>query len=305
MEREQLRRLRSALRSGIRGIRATPIIFTLSVSSMAAGLLLVGTYLLVVQNMQQVLDRFGNELRIVAFLEPGAQPSPAKVAELRSRFEAFDGVSQVRFVDSSQALERLRSDLGREAGILEGLEANPLPASFEITLAADARSARSIEPLAARIAESEAIDDVRWGEDWVQGYSRLLRAVAWLGAALGAFLMLVLCTVVAGTVRLALYARTDEIQIQRLVGASGLFVRLPFYLEGALQGTAAAGLALALLYGLFQLGLPILGDLLAFLLGHATPSFFGASQIVLIFLIGVGLGVGGSVLSLVRLEETR
>ncbi len=305
MEREQLRWLGSALRSGLRGIRATPIIFTLSVSSMAAGLLLLGSYLLVVHNMQQVLERFGNELRIVAFLKPGAQPSPTEVAELRSHFEAFDGVSQVRFVDSSQALERLRSDLGREAGILEGLEANPLPASFEITLAADARSARSIEPLAARIAESEAIDDVRWGEDWVQGYSRLLRAVVWLGAALGAFLMLVLCTVVAGTVRLALYARTDEIQIQRLVGASGLFVRLPFYLEGALQGAAAAGVALTLLYGLFQLGLPILGDLLAFLLGHATPSFFGASQIVLIFLIGVGLGVGGSVLSLVRLEETR
>ncbi len=305
MEREQLRWLGSALRSGLRGIRATPIIFTLSVSSMAAGLHLLGSYLLVVHNMQQVLERFGNELRIVAFLKPGAQPSPTEVAELRSHFEAFDGVSQVRFVDSSQALERLRSDLGREAGILEGLEANPLPASFEITLAADARSASSIEPLAARIAESEAIDDVRWGEDWVQGYSRLLRAVAWLGAALGAFLMLVLCTVVAGTVRLALYARTDEIQIQRLVGASGLFVRLPFYLEGALQGTAAAGLALALLYGLFQLGLPFLGELLAFLLGPAAPSFFGAPQIALMFLIGIGLGVGGSVLSLVRLEETR
>ena len=305
MEREQLRRLRSALRSGIRGIRTTPIIFTLSVTSMAAGLLLVGTYLLVVQNMQQVLERFGNELRIVAFLKPGAELPPGEVAELHARFEAFDGVSEVRFVDSGQALERLRSDLGREAGILDGLEANPLPASFEITLAADSRSARTIEPLAAHIAESEQIDDVRWGEDWVQGYSRLLRAVVWLGAALGAFLMLVLCTVVAGTVRLALYARTDEIQIQRLVGASGLFVRLPFYLEGALQGAVAAGLALGVLYALFQLGLPILGDLLAFLLGQSAPSFFGAPQMALLFLIGVGLGIGGSVLSLVRLEETR
>ncbi len=305
MDGEQLRWLASSLRSGIRGIRATPIIFTLSVSSMAAGLLLVGTYLLVVQNMQQVLVRFGNELRIVAFLKPGAEPSPGAVVELRSRFEAFDGVSQVQYVDSNQALERLRSDLGREAGILEGLASNPLPASFEITLAAGTRSARTIEPLAARIAQSEEIDDVRWGEDWVNGYSRLLRAVMWLGAALGAFLMLVLCTVVAGTVRLALYARTDEIQIQRLVGASGLFVRLPFYLEGALQGAAAAAVALGLLYGLFQLGLPILGDLLAFLLGHSAPSFFGAPQIALLFLIGVGLGLGGSVLSLLRLEETR
>ncbi len=304
MDSQQLRRVGSALRSGIRGIRAAPLIFALSVSSMAAGLLLLGTYLLVVQNMQQVLERFGNELRILAFLKPGAHPTPASLTALRSRFEALEGVSRVRFIDSGQALEQLRADLGRESGILEGLERNPLPASFELTLAAESRSSKAIEALAARVAESETIDEVRWGEDWVQGYTRILRAVVWLGAALGAFLMLVLCTVVAGTVRLALYARTDEIQIQRLVGASGLFVRLPFYLEGALQGAVAAALALCLLFGLFQLGLPILGDLLAFLLGRSAPTFFGAPQIILLFLIGVGLGLGGAMLSLVKLEES-
>jgi len=305
MDSHQLRRLRSALRSGVRGIRATPLIFALSVSSMAAGLLLFGTYLLVVQNMQHVLERFGNELRIVAFLNPGAGPGPAAVAALRSRFESLEGVSSVRFIDSDGALERLRRDLGRESGILDGLEKNPLPASFEITLAPESRSSDAIEALAADISGSQGVDEVRWGEDWVQGYSRLLRAVVWLGAALGAFLMLVLCTVVAGTVRLALYARTDEIQIQRLVGASGLFVRLPFYLEGALQGAVAASLAIGLLFGLFQLGLPILGDLLAFLLGPLAPAFFGVPQIALLFVIGVTLGIGGAVLSLVKLEETR
>ena len=303
MDRHRLRRLMSALRSGIRGIRATPLIFALSVSSMAAGLLLLGTYLLVVQNMRAVIERFGHELRVVAFLKPSVRPEPASLDALRARFEALDGVSRVRFVSKGQALENLRADLGREASILEGLERNPLPASFEIELASESRSPGAVGALAARIAESEEIDEVRYGEDWVQGYARILRAVVWLGAGLGAFLMLLLGTIVAGTVRLALYARTDEIQIQRLVGAGGLFVRLPFYLEGALQGAVAAAVALAVLYGLFQLGLPIVGDLLAFMLGRSAPAFFGAGEIALLFVMGVGLGLGGAVLSLLRLEE--
>ena len=184
------------------------------------------------------------------------------------RFEALDGVSRVRFVSKGQALENLRADLGREASILEGLERNPLPASFEIELASESRSPGAVGALAARIAESEEIDEVRYGEDWVQGYARILRAVVWLGAGLGAFLM------------------------------------LPFYLEGALQGAVAAAVALAVLYGLFQLGLPIVGDLLAFLLGRSAPAFFGAGEIALLFVMGVGLGLGGAVLSLLRLEET-
>jgi len=305
MDRHQLRRLLSALRSGIRGIRATPLVFAVSVSSMVAGLLLLGSYLLVVQNMRGVLERFGHELKMVAFLDSDVDANPATVDALRKRFEVLEGVSRVRFVSRDQALQHLRSDLGREAGILDGLEQNPLPASFELELTTQSRSPEALAALAARVGQSLEIQEVRYGEDWVQGYARIVNALMWLGAGLGAFLVLLLGTIVAGTVRLALYARTDEIQIQRLVGAGALFVRLPFYLEGALQGALAALVALCLLYGMFQLGLPILGDLLVFLIGSSAPAFFGAAEIALLFVTGVGLGLGGAMLSLLRLEEVQ
>ena len=135
-------------------------------------------------------------------------------------------------------------------------------------------------------------EEVRYGVEWVEGYTRILRAVRWVGLLLGGFLVLVLGAIVAGTLRLALHAREEEIRIQRLVGANTLFVRLPFYLEGIAQGVVAAIVSLALLYGLYALGLPLVGEPLRFLLGHAEPRFLGTGEVLLLLLAGVGLGLG-------------
>ena len=210
MRGPELRRLRSAIRAGLRGPRARPLVFLLSVSSMAAGLLLLATYLLLVQNMRQVLDRFGGDLRLVAFLEPEISSQADRIAELRARLEVLPGVASLEFVNAEQALETLRDELGREASVLEGLEGNPLPASFQIHVAADARSPEAMHSLAGQLAGSGGVADVRYGEEWVAAYARILRALIWLGAGLGIFLVLALGTIVAGAVRLGVHARADE-----------------------------------------------------------------------------------------------
>ncbi len=303
IEPQRVRRLISAARSGLRGIRATPLVFLLSVTTMASGLLLLGSYLLVVQNMRSVLDRFGHDLKVVAFLLPEAASDPAAREALQLRLAALPGVQRTHFISSEQALERMRTDLGSEASILDALDENPLPASFEMDLALESRTPDQVRALASLARGFDGVEDVRYGADWIDTYARILRTVEWLGLALGIFLSLVLGTIVAGTVRLALYARSDEIQIQRLVGAGGLFVRLPFYLEGAIQGGLAAAVALGLLYGFFRMGLPLMGDLMSFLLGPSLPTFFGVGETLGLLALGVALGLGAAILSLLRLKE--
>ena len=151
--------------------------------------------------------------------------------------------------------------------------------------------------------EEPEIAEVRYGEDWVAAYSRVVRVAEWIGLWLGGFLVLILGAIVAGTIRLTVHSRADEIQIQRLVGAGSLFVRLPFYFEGAVQGGVAAGLSLSLLYGRWRLRLPLLGEPLRFLLGRPVPDFFGPLGVASLLFLGVALGVSGAVLSLLRLEE--
>jgi cell division transport system permease protein len=300
----QLRRLMTAARDGLRGLRSAPLVFLLSVGTMSAGLLMLSAYLLVVQNMRLVLRSAADELTLVAFLPAGEVPGPERAGALRTEFEALARVESAVYVSPDEALARLRADLGNEASILEDMAENPLPASFEIALEPDSRTPEGVRALAGELASHSAIDDVRYGEAWVEGYARVLRALEWVGAGFGACLMVVLAVIVAGTVRLAVYARSDEIQIQRLVGGGGVFVRLPFYLEGALQGAVGAGMALGVLYLVFSSALPAAGEAMQLLLGRAAPAFFGPGEIVALILLGAGLGVGGSVLSLVHLEES-
>jgi len=233
LEARAWRRIASSLRSGARGARAAPLVFVVSVTTMAAGLLLLATYLLVVQNMQRVVDRFGGDLRIAAFLEAGSTPPTQEITRLKRAVAGVDGVASSVFITRSLALERLRAELGEDAGVLDGLAGNPLPASFEIEPGPEHRTTEALQKIVSQLSAIDAIVDVRFGKSWVEGYNRLLSALEWIGAVIGASVIAVLAVVVAGTVRLALHTRADEIQIQRLVGATALFVRLPFLLEAS------------------------------------------------------------------------
>jgi cell division transport system permease protein len=299
-EVRDLRRLRTAVRSGLRGVTSAPLVFGLSVATMAAGLLLLSAYLLVVQNVRVVVASYASELSLVAFLPAGADASA--IVGLRGALEGLDDVEGVAFVSSDRALARLRGDLGSDAGVLDGLSHNPLPASFEIRLRPEARTPERLRDLALRAGSLAGVDEVRYGEAWVESYARLLGALQWLGLGLGACIVLVLGVIVSGTVRLAVHARADEIQIQRLVGGGAFFVRLPFYLEAGLQGALGAGVALALLYGLFRLGPALIGESVPLLFG-AEPVFFGSMALSGLVVFAIALGVAAAVLSLAWLEE--
>jgi cell division transport system permease protein len=297
------RRLSVSLRSGLRGARERPLVFGLSVATMAAGLLVLGTYLLVAANLRGVLERVGADLRLVAFTSLGGAAAPAGIEALGARLRALPGVADLHYVAPDEAMARLRGDLGADAGVLDGMTRNPLPGSFELVVAADRREPAELRALAAAVAGIPGVSEVRFGEAWVEGYARVVQMVEWLGVGLGAFLVLVLGAIVAATVRLSLHARADEIQIQRLVGAGGLFVRLPFYLEGALQGGLASFAALLLLRALYALGMPLLGDALGWLVGEQPLVFFGPAEAAGLVALGVLLGLGGALISLFSLED--
>jgi len=297
------RRLGAGLRSGFRGARERPLLFALSVATMAAGLSILAAYLLAVANLRGVIERVGADLRLVAFVDPAAVRASGEAEALGAKLAALPGVAKLVYVSPDEALARLRADLGPDAGVLEGLASNPLPASFELVVDPARRDPAELRALANEAGALAGVTEVRWGESWVEGYARVVRVVEWLGVGLGAFLVLVLGAIVAGTVRLSVHARADEISIQRLVGAGGAFVRLPFYLEGAVQGGLAALLALALLRALYALGLPLLGDALDWLVGAQQLVFFGPIEAVGLVALGVALGLGGALVSLLQLED--
>ena len=303
MDSSDWRRLRTGLRAGVRSVRTAPVVFTVAVTVMTAGLTLFGAFLLLIVNMRSTAERLGDGFSVVAYLKPGVTPEPGQIDDLRRQFGRIEGVENVVFVSREDALERLRKDLGSEKTVLDDLGDNPLPASFELRLSGEARSPEQVKAIAAKAKDKPGIEDVQYGEEWVSTYAKAFDILQIFGWVLGGGVFVVLSVIVGGTLRLVVDLSAEEIQIQRLVGAGGLYVRLPFYVQGALQGAAGALTSLAILYALFRLDVPWLGPPLQFLTGGVRPSFFTPYEMALGVLVGILLGLLGAIFWLVRLEE--
>lgn len=290
-------RLQYFVQTAWRGLRSSLLPSGVSVLTIAVALSLMGGFGLLVLNMQGLLERFGEDLQVSVYLE--ADLAQERVRELESTLKSVEGVQRVEYVSPERALERFVSVAGGHAGLIEGLDHNPLPASFVLTLAPEKRTKQDMAIVVESLQGLPGIEDLVYGADWVEGYTRAIGFVRWLAAGLGGVLVFATVMIVANTIRLAVYARRDEIEILSLVGASRIFVSVPFLLEGILQGLLGGLLALGILYAGFRLALPEIQHGLQLLVGLATPSFFGLGDMALLVACGVGLGCFGSLLALI------
>ena len=119
------------LRSSWQGLRGAGLAGWIAVATIATALFMLGAFALVVVNMEGLLDDFGRELQVTAYLAEGL--ADAEAEELASRVETIEGVESVVRVGKAEALERFRAMAGGAAR-REGVEGNPLPASLGISL---------------------------------------------------------------------------------------------------------------------------------------------------------------------------
>lgn len=287
--------IRVAVTNALRGIHQASTTSILAVLTISVVLVLVGSAILLVENMSGILDDFGAELQVTAYLDEGL--SAADLEELAERVAAAPGVARAQLVTKAEALERFERIAGG-AELLVGLDENPLPASIEIELRQEARTADSMAILRESLDGLPGISELAHGEEWIEGYARavsLIRSGAWgIGIVLGLAALLI----VANTIRLAFYARRDELDILALVGASRTFVRVPFLLEGALQGLLGGLFALVLIYGAYELLLPQIRFGLELVVGRAELRFFTPGESVRLVASGAGLGLLGAMTAL-------
>jgi cell division transport system permease protein len=283
-------------RTAFAGLRASPVTTAVAVVTIAMSLVLVGAFALLLANMEELLGRFGDDLQVTVYLEDGL--SSAQVDELVRIAHTVEGVQAARIVSKQEALERFRAGVGQGSALLEGLDENPLPASLELTLAPEQRSAQGMARVVGSLEGLAGVSEFASGQDWVEGYLRALALLRGIGWGLGLILALATLLIVANTIRLAVIARRDELEILSLVGASRVFVNTPFLLEGLLQGAVAGALALALLYALFRLVLPGFEFGLALVLGGVAPRFFEPHEMVALVAVGAALGFAGSAAAL-------
>ena len=274
--------------SGLRGSRLTTIV---SIATIAVAVIPLGGLWVVTGNMRALLDQFGNELQLTAFLDAKVRSDAGR--SLAARASSIPGVERVEFVSQEQALESFRARLG-DSALLEAIEANPLPASLAIALDSDHRTPVAVAAVSEALHALPGVEDVAGGETWIDGYARALRLVRSAGMGLGVVLALATLLIITNTIRLAVYARRDELSILALVGASRTFLRVPFLIEGLLQGAVGGLLGVGLLFGIFHVAVPQLRDALELFLGWSDPSFLSLRNVGILVAGGAGFGFTGA-----------
>jgi cell division transport system permease protein len=284
------------VRTALRGLAASPLTSAIAVVTIGVSLVLVGAFALLAWNMEELLRGVGDELRVTAYLAD--EVGPERQRELAATALTVEGVAEVRIVSKEEALERFRSGVAGGDAFLDGLDENPLPASLELVLAPESRTGEGMRRVVGSLAGLPGIEEVGSGQEWIEGYLRAIALVRGVGTGLGAILALAALLIVANTIRLAVLARRDELEILALVGAGRAFVATPFLLEGAAQGLAGGLLALGVLGALFRLVLPELEFGLALVLGGVEPRFFAPGEAAALLAAGAGLGLLGSAAAL-------
>jgi cell division transport system permease protein len=215
----------------------------LAIATIAAGLFVLGFFLLLNTNLQRLVARWGESAELSVYLKDDISDEQLRVVdEMISR----SGVAaERRYVSKDQALARFRADFPDLAGAASALDHNPLPASFELRLNPDIREATgAIDGLVTALRALNGVDDVRYDREWLGRLNVVVRAVRLVGGLVVLLLALAAAMTIGNVVRLAAVARKAEIEIMQLVGAPLAFVRGPFVAEGILQGGIGALLAI-------------------------------------------------------------
>jgi len=224
----------------------------LSTATIALALFVLGAFLLVTANLERLGAEWSRAAEMSVYLKDDITQQERSGVE--RMLTGNDLIVSKEYLSKADALSRFKQTFADLATAVDGLGENPLPASYEVRLraaAAGASSARGVEALASTLRQAAGVADVRYDRQWLDRVLSAINIVRTAGLLLGGVLTIAAALTVANVVRLALYARRDELQIMHLVGAPQVYVRGPFVMEGILQGGVGAIAAVAALAAVF------------------------------------------------------
>ncbi|MCC6332740.1 MAG: ABC transporter permease [Myxococcales bacterium] len=285
--------VRTALGSMVR----SPFVHVIAIASLALALVGYGLARLASGQLDALVASLGGQVEFTVYLAPDAPED--KVKELEAALTQRTG-GAVHRVSPAQALGRLVEELGDQGKALEGMNDNPLPWSLEVAVPAAAREGGQLEALAEKVRGLSFVTGVDYGQEALARLAMISRALKLAGLVAFALVFLTTVIIVSATLQLAIFSRREEIEIQKLVGGTDRFVRMPFLIEGAVQGAVAALVSFGLVFALARYVESSHGDAVAFLrLGGQVAADWprlGAEQLGL----GVGLGLLGSFVAVRR-----
>jgi cell division transport system permease protein len=259
----------------------------IATATITVAFVVLGGFLILTSNLERVFTRWQDAAEFSVYLSDTASAEQRASIEKTLRESAV--VAALEVVSKEDALRRFKQNFAVLADAAGDLTANPLPGSIEVRLRPNANPI-DVASLAEKAAGLAGVADVRYDRQWIQRLMYAVDVVRVGGFVLAALLVFAAALTVASVVRLALFARREEIHIMQLVGAPIAYIRGPFIVEGLIQGAFGAIAALIVLWVAF-LTLRSRAD--AWLAGAIEPaSLVFLSLPIVATLLAAGAAVG-------------
>jgi cell division transport system permease protein len=278
------------LREGFSGFKRAKLSMFAAVFTICVSLLLLSFFAILFLNANSVVNSLREKVEMEAFLND--QLSTDKITEVKGLVEMLDGVREVHYVSKEEAAKIFQQEFGED--IFKILNFNPLPASFKIFLKEGYKTAKHAESIVQQVKSLKGVDDVIYRKQLLEMLDERAKLFLWITLGVGIFITLSSVILVANTIRLAIYAKRKIIQTMKLIGATRGFIRLPFLLEGFLQGLLGGLIATGIVFVLF--------NYLEQWLTVSLSQFVYVQPYYYSIIIGVGcvLGLFGSMISVRR-----
>jgi len=285
-------------RQAWQNLNQNPWMNAITLGTIALSFLVLGIFLIIIVNAKGLIEEWRSRIRITVYLVDSMNGE--QITRFQEKIRGYGEVQEVSYRSKEEALKTLEERLQGRKGLLKGLPRNPLPASVEIQLKPEYQNSIGVQRLVEKLRGLPQIEDLQYGSEWVEKFSAFIVLLQVLGLALGGLLLASTIFVISNTIRLNIFARREEIEIMRSVGATGLFIRAPFYIEGILQGFVGASLAVLMLFIFFHLFVAEVYTPWESLLGSFPLFFLTAEQTAALALGGVALGFLGTQVSVGR-----
>ncbi|MGE0762851.1 MAG: cell division protein FtsX [Bdellovibrionales bacterium] len=271
---------------------------------------LTGTYTVVTlffflhANFSRILSHWGESVQLAVFLKDSA--SSAQISGVQDFLKGIHGIENVKFISKEAAAESFQKQMGHYSPqLLTDPEfGNPLPASLEVHfqegVSSDGSYGRMVE-IAKQLASMAGVEDVSYGQGWVENYASLLRVFSSSSYLLIVVLLSGSLLVVGNAIRSSIHQRREEIEVLELVGATPFNIRLPYLFEGAVLGGMAATLSLLFCFLLYRWQQAVAMKHLGFWGLASEVGFLGLQQSLAVLTLGILFGAFGSYLCVRRI----
>jgi cell division transport system permease protein len=230
----------------IKDILENRFLTAITVITISLSIMIAAAFALFFMNAGDLLNLWQKGIRMMVYLKPDT--SEAGRLDTKFRLQGISGVQNATFISKKEAMAKLKTQMQHHTALLDNLKENPLPDAFEITIEPSARNSTELEFLAERISALPTVAEVEYGQQWIRRFTNIINLFRLAGYGIGALFFMATVFIVANTIRLVLYSRRDEIEIMRLVGATDRFIKIPFYLQGMIQGGAGTLVGLIVLF---------------------------------------------------------